>query len=163
MKLNLKSIRHAWLILLLTFFCSASYAVDMELKGLKGKISNLSDFQGKWVLVNFWATWCPPCLEEMPELQSFHDNHEEKDAIVIGLNTEVISPEKVSQFLDDYFITYPNFIAGPVSRTVLGEVPALPTSFLISPEGKVEARQVGMLTREMIENFINKKSVKHLK
>lgn len=163
MRLNLKPMRHTWLFLLLTFFCSVTHAVDMELKGLDGKTSNLSDFQGKWVLVNFWATWCPPCLEEMPELQSFHDNHQETDAVVIGLNTEVLPPAQVAQFLDDYFITYPNFIVGPVNRTVLGEVPGLPTSFLVSPQGSVEARQVGMLTREMVEDFIKKWDAKQQK
>jgi thiol-disulfide isomerase/thioredoxin len=155
--------RHILLIFVLTFFCSVTHAVNMELKSLDGKAANLSDYQGKWVLVNFWATWCPPCLEEMPELQAFHDNHEETDAVVIGLNTEVLPAEKIAQFLDDYFITYPNFIVGPVHRSVMGEVPALPTSFLISPEGKVEARQVGMVTREMLEDFIRKWNSKHEK
>lgn len=146
---------HGWLLILcLGLFSSLAYAVDMDLTGLNGEKSKLSDYRGKWVLVNFWATWCPPCLEEMPELQAFHDHHAETDAVVLGLNTEVTSKEKVIEFLDTYFITYPNFIVGPVSRTELGDIPGLPTSYLISPEGEVEARQVGMVSREMIENFI---------
>jgi thiol-disulfide isomerase/thioredoxin len=163
LKFGSKSMRHTLLVVVLTFFCSVTFAVDMELKSLDGKVVNLSDYQGKWVLVNFWATWCPPCIEEMPELQALHDNHEETDTVVIGLNTEVLPAERIIQFLDDYFITYPNFIVGPVNRTVLGEVPALPTSFLVSPEGKVEARQVGMVTREMIQNFIKKWELKQQK
>jgi thiol-disulfide isomerase/thioredoxin len=156
MKINLKTMRHILLIIALTFSCSVSHAVEMELKGVDGKTARLSDYRGKWVLVNVWATWCPPCLEEMPELQAFHDNHEETDAVVLGLNAEKLTSEKVRQFLDDYFITYPNFILGPVTHTSLGEVPGLPTSFLISPQGNVEARQVGMVTRTMIEDFIKK-------
>lgn len=148
--------RYLIIFIMLCLNTSLSFAVNMEFTDLDGKKSSLSDYQGKWVLVNFWATWCPPCLEEMPELQAFHDAHEDKDAVVVGLNTEVIKKEAVRQFLDDYFITYPNYIVGPVNQTNLGEVPALPTSFLISPQGKVEARQVGVVTREMIENFIQK-------
>lgn len=132
------------------------HAVDMELKGLDGKDAKLSDYLGKWVIVNYWATWCPPCREEMPELQAFHDNHVETDGVVLGLNTEVLGHDKILEFLDDYFITYPNYSVGPVSNTPLGKIPGLPTTFLISPLGKIEARQVGGVTREMIEKYIKK-------
>ena len=67
-------------------------------------------------------------------------------------------------FLDDYFVTYPNYVTGgPVSDTPLGRVPGLPTTFLVSPAGTVEARQVGGVTREMIENFIRKWEAKQSK
>lgn len=135
---------------------SSLYAIDMPLDGLDGQQKNLSDYAGKWVVVNYWATWCPPCREEMPELQAFHDHHEETDGVVIGINTEVLKKKDIQAFLDDYFITYPNFNSGPVSTTALGRVPGLPTTFLVSPQGTVEARQVGAITREMIENFIQK-------
>lgn len=132
-------------------------AVDMKLNDLDGKQANVSDYLGKWVVVNYWATWCPPCREEMPELQAFHDDHKDKDGVVLGLNTEMLSADKIKSFLDDYFVTYPNFMTGgPVSNTELGQVPGLPTTFLVSPEGTVEARQVGGVTREMIEKFIRK-------
>jgi len=143
-------------LILLCLLPISAYAVDMELKGLDGSVSKLSDYRGKWVVVNYWATWCPPCLEEMPELQSWHDHHAEKDGVVLGLNAEFMPLEDIKTFLDEYFITYPNFSAGPVSRTPLGSVPGLPTTFLISPQGNVEAKQVGAITRQMIESFIVK-------
>ena len=146
-------------LLTLAFLCLSSYsvlAVDMELIAPDGTQSKLSDYRGKWVVANYWATWCPPCKAEMPELQAFHDEHSEKDGVVIGLNTEVINEESINTFLEDYFITYPNFIVGPVSKTELGPIPGLPTTFLISPEGNIEAKQVGAITSEMIEKFIEK-------
>ncbi len=150
--------------LFLLFACSLPVnAIDMPLKDLVGKESNLSDYSGKWVVVNYWATWCPPCREEMPELQAFHDAHSETDGVVLGMNTQVIEEQEIIEFLDDYFVTYPNFRVGPVSNTELGKVPGLPTTFLVSPEGKVEARQVGGVTREMIERFINKWDAKQKK
>jgi len=143
-------------LFLLAIVCQPSFAVEMDLTGLDGQTDKLSDYRGKWVIVNYWATWCPPCREEMPELQAYHDNHSEVDGLVIGINTEGVENQVILEFLDDYFITYPNYIADPVYKTELGTIPGLPTTYVISPEGNIEARQVGGVTREMIENFIRK-------
>ncbi|MDJ0881193.1 MAG: TlpA disulfide reductase family protein [Gammaproteobacteria bacterium] len=151
-------------ILLLLTFCLNPLlvqAVDMDLPRLGGGNDRLSDYNGKWVVVNYWATWCPPCREEMPELQAFHDEHHETKGVVLGINTEVLSHDAIQAFLEDYFITYPNYATGPTSSSELGDIPGLPTTFLVSPEGQVEARQVGAVTREMIENFIKKWEAKH--
>jgi thiol-disulfide isomerase/thioredoxin len=90
----------------------------------------------------------------MPELQSFHDAHADKDAMVIGINAEYIGKQQLQSFLEDYFITYPVFMSGPTQQSELGLIPGLPTTFLVNPEGEVVARQVGPVTREMIEQFI---------
>jgi thiol-disulfide isomerase/thioredoxin len=150
------------LLFSILFSCSA-LAVDMELTDLEGRKVKLSDYLGKWVVVNYWATWCPPCREEMPELQSFHDAHADKDGVVLGINTEVIGAKTIQEFLNDYFVTYPNFVNGPVSKTPLGRVPGLPTSFVVSPQGDVAAMQVGGVTREMIEKFMEKWEAKNKK
>jgi thiol-disulfide isomerase/thioredoxin len=129
-------------------------AVDMPLTTLNGGQVNLSDYQGRWVVVNYWATWCPPCIEEMPELQAFHNEHVENDAVVVGINNELISREQLKSFLETYFITYPVFLSKPVQQSELGLIPGLPTTFLVSPEGKVVARQTGPVTRDMLEQLI---------
>ena len=129
-------------------------AVDMPLTDVNGNLVNLQSYRGKWVVVNYWATWCPPCIAEMPELQSFHDDHHESSAVVIGINTEHIGRGQLTRFLDDYFITYPIFVSKPTEESELGMIPGLPTTFLVTPEGKVVARQVGPVTRDMIEQFI---------
>ena len=143
------------LILLLMFFLPfAGQAVDMPLVAVDGSKTNLNRFQGKWVVVNYWATWCPPCIAEMPELQSFHDDHADRDAMVIGINAELINQQRLLTFLDDYFITYPIFLSRPGEQSALGLVPGLPTTFLVSPAGDVVARQIGPVTGEMLEQFI---------
>lgn len=142
-------------LLLISIFSTSLFAVDMELKKMDGTIDVLSQYKGKWIVVNYWATWCPPCIEEMPELQGFHDDHKDKDAVVIGINSENVSNEKLSKFLDDYFITYPSYVSKPSYKTDIGSLPGLPTTFLISPKGNVEAKQVGGVTKEMLEKFIN--------
>ena len=151
------------LALILFLFSTQLFAepVDMTLTDLDGKQVRLSDYRGKWVIVNYWATWCPPCREEMPELESFHAAYEKDKAVVLGLNTEVIDKQRILDFLDEYFISYPNFIVGPVAESPLGRIPGLPTTFVITPQGELVARQVGGVTREMIENFIEKWEAKN--
>lgn len=135
---------------------TAASAIDMPLTDINGNKVNLSSYQGQWIVVNYWATWCPPCIVEMPELQAFHDKHSGKGAMVIGINTELIGKQRLRDFLEDYFITYPVFTSKPVQESELGLIPGLPTTFLVSPAGEVVARQVGPVTQAMIEQFIEK-------
>jgi thiol-disulfide isomerase/thioredoxin len=148
--------RYLPILLLLLILPLHAQAVDMPLTAVNGSKINLDRYQGKWLVVNYWATWCPPCIVEMPELQSFNDDNVDNNAMVVGINAENISRQRLQTFLDDYFITYPNFVAGPTQQSELGLIPGLPTTFLVTPEGKVVARQVGPVTREMIEQFIQK-------
>lgn len=132
--------------------------VDFSLKDVEGKTHHLADYRGKWVLVNYWATWCPPCLEEIPELVLFHEDHKDKDAVVIGINFEKIKIKKLKTFIDENFIVYPVLLSEPSAVGPLGPVTGLPTSFLISPEGELVATKIGPVTIESIENYIyNKK------
>lgn len=141
-------------LLLLLVLPFAAQAVDMPLVAVDGSKHNLNQYRGKWLVVNYWATWCPPCIVEMPELQSFHDEHADKDAMVIGINTELISQNRLQTFLEDYFISYPIFMSKPTQQSELGLIPGLPTTFLVTPQGEVVARQIGPVTREMIEQFM---------
>ena len=84
----------------------AEKAVDFAVPDLDGRIHRLSDYRGKWVLVNYWATWCPPCREELPELEVFHDNHKDRDAVVLGLDMEDIDKERLREFVEEQFLSY---------------------------------------------------------
>jgi peroxiredoxin len=137
---------------------AAADTVDFELQGLDGKQYRLSDYRGKWVLVNYWATWCPPCREELPELEVFHNNHKDRDAVVLGVAIERIEMPRLKAFVDEQFLSYPILITEPAARTELGRVPGLPTSFLVNPKGELVARQVGPLTLEDLEGFIESMS-----
>ena len=157
--------RRFYLTLLCLIAASAAFAapVDFVLPDLDGKQRRLSEFRGKWVLVNYWATWCPPCLEELPELEIFHLEHQHRDAVVIGINLEDIALTRLKSFVENQFISFPILREKPGPRTVLGAVPALPTSYLVSPEGELVARQVGKVDAEMVERYIegfNKSSEK---
>ena len=107
------------------------------------------------MLVNYWATWCPPCREELPELEMFHNSHKDKDAVVLGVNMESISSERLKAFVEEQFLSYPTLKSKPATSSELGGIPGLPTSYLVSPKGEVIARQVGPVTAAMIERFIS--------
>ncbi len=136
--------------------CAQSESVDFILPDLEGKPRSLSEFLGKWVVVNYWATWCPPCREEMPELEVFHANHKDEDAVVLGVNMETISLARLREFAEEQFISFPILREQPRAHTELGKIPGLPTSYLIDPEGRVAGRQVGPLTLQRLERMIEK-------
>ncbi len=134
---------------------TAASGVDFSYPDLDGKMHKLSDYRGKWVVVNYWATWCPPCLEELPELEVFHNSHKDRDALVLGLNMEDIELDKLRAFVRERFLSYPVLRAGSSPEEVLGEIPGLPTTFLVTPDGKVVARQIGYIDGKSIESFIS--------
>lgn len=128
---------------------------DFTLPDMDGQAHSLSDYRGKWVLVNYWATWCPPCLEELPELEVFHSGAEGR-AVVLGVNMEAIGKPELRAFLEQQFLSFPILVAteNPRRDQLIGPVEGLPTSYLVTPEGKIVARQVGQITAEAINAFI---------
>lgn len=148
--------------LLLSLGAVADSAADFTLPDLSGVQRHLSDYRGKWVLVNYWATWCPPCRAELPELELFHSESQGK-AVVLGVNMEAIDHDKLAAFVKDQFLSYPILLAGPAPAPEqrLGRITGLPTSYLIAPDGKVVARQVGPLTADAIRSFIKRYEKTH--
>ena len=133
--------------------------VDFSLQDTQGKQRSLSEFRGKWVVLNYWATWCPPCLEEIPDLVLFHERHQNQDAMVIGLNYEDLPIEQIRAFVDRYEMTYPvllNTEAHPAHERL--SVDALPMTYIVSPEGEVVARHAGSITADELEAFIENKT-----
>jgi len=144
-------------VLLFSFNVQADPA-EFILPDMNDKQHKLSDYRGKWVVVNYWATWCPPCLTEIPELVDFHEDHKNKNAVVLGVNFEDIGLEGLKRFSEEYFMNYPVLRTKPGGSSALGVIPGLPTTYLVSPKGEIIARQVGPVTAEMIADFIDQQT-----
>ena len=135
----------------------STYATDFSLEDLQGKTHRLEDYRGKWVLVNFWATWCSPCLNEIPELSSLHDAHKGSDLVVIGIAIDSGSSSKVASFAEAHGISYPVVMGNRKIVGQIGKLSVLPTSYLYAPNGKKVSYQDGEVTRENIETYIKEK------
>ena len=148
--------KQVFLLALLVTTPALAEPVDFTLPDLEGKPVSLSDYRGKWVIVNYWATWCPPCLEEIPELVSLHEDNSDS-LVVLGVDYEEVNTAYLKEFVESHMMTYPVVRTEPVPMTALGPVMGLPTTYIISPAGERLARQEGPVTQADIEKYIARK------
>ena len=142
--------------LTLLLFLFSLQAQAFSLVDSKGKTHSLAQYKGKWVLVNFWATWCPPCLEEIPDLVALHENKKNR-LVVLGVAMDYKDPKQVLQYADQMMVSYPIILGDHKMAAQVGPIPGLPTTYLYNPEGKVVAYNVGALTKEAVERYITAK------
>jgi cytochrome c biogenesis protein CcmG/thiol:disulfide interchange protein DsbE len=111
---------------------------DFSGKTADGKTFRLSDYKGKVVLINFWATWCGPCRMEMPDLVKMQEKYGPRGFTIVGLaDDQSLGLDKVAAFAKENYLTYPILLLPDSVREQFGGVPALPTSFLLDRSGKI--------------------------
>ncbi|HXH03080.1 MAG TPA: TlpA disulfide reductase family protein [Candidatus Competibacteraceae bacterium] len=126
--------------------------LDFTLPDLEGQPVRLADLRGRWVVVNFWATWCPPCLKEMPELEAFHRRVEGQGVSVLGINFEDAEPAELKQFIQDRFqgLSFP-LLQGRAKPIPGLSLYGLPTTFIIAPDGELANTHLGQVTAALLE------------
>lgn len=137
----------------LLVFASSAWAFNFT--DVQGHSQTLSAYKGKWVLVNFWATWCPPCLKEIPDLIALQNTYGKTRLVVIGVAMDYRDPKQVIQFANSMHINYPLVLGNPDIADQVGEIQGLPTSYLYNPSGQIVATQLGALTKSAVESYIN--------
>jgi len=129
---------------------------DFTLKDLKGMEVNLKEFRGKVVLLNFWATWCPPCRKEIPSMVELYKRYKDKGVEIIGVNLDKIDRSGVEKFNSEYNINFPILLDPSGRVAALYGIVALPTTLLLDRKGKIRTRVTGgvdWITQENLQKI----------
>ena len=133
-------------------------APPVTLTGLDGKVYRLQDLHGKDVILNFWATWCPPCKLEMPLLEATYEQFKDQGVIVIGINDkETVST--ITPFIQGMGITFPIWLDPNEGSFQDFQIPGLPTTYFIDRRGRLVDENIGPLTQAKMTDYLNKLKV----
>ncbi len=131
--------------------------VDFSLRQLHGGMIELSDYRGKWVVLNYWATWCAPCRREMPELSALHEARD--DIVVLGLAFEDTDAGNFDAFLKDLKPAYPLLLVDVYAPPQpFGAPKVLPTTIILDPAGRPRKTYMGPVKAGDIERFVDGQS-----
>ena len=129
-------------------------ASNFLLKDMTGNKHQLSSYKGKWVLVNYWATWCPPCLEEVPDLVNLYDQRKQKDLMVLGVVFDYKDVKEVNEYVDDMLMSYPIVLGDDSVTAQIGSAEVMPTTYIYNPQGVLVKIKRGLITREYVERLM---------
>lgn len=132
-------------------------APDFTLETLDGESVTLSELKGKKVVLNFWATWCPPCKEEMPDLQKYYEKYAKQDnveIVAVNLTFNDSSIETIQQFVDSYKLSFPVLLMKNDDLVKKYQVITIPSTFMIDTKGRIQNNFVGPLNQETLRDFV---------
>lgn len=131
-------------------------APDFELRTLDGNKAKLSDYKGKIVILNFWATWCPPCQAEMPHMQSFYEQNHNKgiEIVAVNLTSSDRGLYKVKEFVNKHHLTFPILLDEEGTVENMYDTIAIPTTYIIDQEGFITEKITGPVNEERLENLV---------
>jgi thiol-disulfide isomerase/thioredoxin len=129
---------------------------NFVLKDATGKVHTLSQYKGKWVFVNYWATWCPPCLEEVPDLVALYDSRKNKDVMILGVAFDFESAAEVAEYVDDMLMSYPIVLGDDETIRQIGSAEVLPTTYIYNPLGRLIKTKRGKVTKQYLESIMTK-------
>lgn len=131
-----------------------SVAPDFQLEALDGTTVRLSDYRGKAILLNFWASWCPPCREEIPWFVDFQNKYGPQGLQVVGISVDNTDPKEVTEFIRRRGVNYPVLLADDKVAEAYGGVEGLPTTFFIGRDGHITRLVEGLVGHDEAERNI---------
>ena len=136
-----------YLILILSSCSEPDYRL------VDGSSGKLDDFLGRWLIVNYWADWCPPCIKEMPELENFYNDNEDR-ALVLTYNFDRLEGEELQSQIIRFKVNVPSILTDPGILFGWEAPPSLPATYIINPEGILIHTLIGPQTQESLEALI---------
>lgn len=133
---------------------TANTVQDFSFLDLEGKRHDFREYRGKWVIVNYWAPYCPPCRVEVTDLELFFKDHKH-NAIILGMDAGGDPVSELKQFKKEYELTYTMAAAQQSTLLSFGVIDALPTTFIVSPEGQIMHKHIGMITYDDLVYYTN--------
>jgi peroxiredoxin len=133
---------------------SGSAMPSWELANLQGQLVRSADFEGKVVLLGFWATWCPPCRKEIPGFIELQERYGDAGLVVVGVSLDEGGPAAVAPFVSKEGINYPVVMGDSTIVGAFGGIPSIPTTFVIDRDGRIAERHVGYVSKSRFEKSI---------
>jgi peroxiredoxin len=131
-------------------------APAFTLQDLNGKNVSLADFRGKVVILDFWATWCPPCVQEIPHFIELYEQYKDKGFAMLGISLDQEGISVVKSFAQKVKINYPIMMTDGQVHNAYGGITSIPTTFIIDPAGNIQKKYVGYNDKAVFEADINK-------
>jgi thiol-disulfide isomerase/thioredoxin len=130
---------------------------DFAVVDTAGKTHTLSQYRGKWVVVNYWATWCGPCLEEVPDLIAFYEGHRGRDVMVLGVALEYPNVKEVKDYVSDMLMSYPVILGDDQATGQVQHPDVLPTTYIYNPKGELVKVKRGIVSKHYLDKLVRQK------
>jgi len=131
-----------------------SQAAEFELADVSGKKVRLSDFKGKVVVLDFWATWCGPCRVEIPDFVKLQSKYKDKGLEIVGLSLDAVGSSAVAPFLKEHQVNYTMLLANDDTAKSFGGILGIPTTFIIDRQGRIVQKYIGVMPAKTFEEAI---------
>lgn len=146
------------LVILLAFSVSLTgqdypLAPDFQLKDLDGRDLTLQAYKGQVVFVNFWATWCPPCRQEIPGFIEIYEKYKDQGMTILGISLDRADEEVIREFVSEYKITYPVAKGSFKLALEYGSGQAVPETFVIDRQGRIRHKHLGFMDKDTLETL----------
>lgn len=142
------------LIILLASFCFGPANAGTVLQDMSGQKISFSDLQGKWVLINYWASWCQPCIDEISELNHFYEKNKKNNVALFAVNYEALPVDMQQQLIKQFDIKYPSLQQDPARALRLGNIRGVPVTFIFNPQGQLSDTLYGGQTAESLKEAL---------